>query len=260
VGSKSAGKVRTLTRHDVPAVLDLVRAANWNQTTADIEMLLRLAPDGCFGIECEGQLAAATTLLPVGSRIAWLGMVLTADAYRRRGFARRLVERALDHAARLGISTVKLDATDMGRPLYADLCFRDEQPIERWAGHARQIRPGTDRVTADTPLLRELVQRSEVFSHEDAYLLIRPGMRARYIGPFIAPTPRRAEHLIGSAIEKGGGDLCFWDVLPVNKEAVRLLEQLGFERVRSLVRMVRGLNPPRPDEHKIYAISGFELG
>jgi len=252
--------IRKLVRADIPAVLDLVRAAGWNQTAADIEMLLRLAPDGCFCVECDGAVAATTTLLPIMPDLAWLGMVLTADSYRRRGFAHCLVQQALDGADRLGIATVKLDATDMGRPLYAIMRFRDEQPVERWAGRLVQLRPGVDPLPADRPLLRELAGHSEVFAEPDAYLLVRPGMRARYVGPFVARDPSSAALVIRGAFEPGDGDLCFWDVLPENTEAIRLLKELGFERVRSLVRMVRGPGLPRTDEHTIYAIRGFELG
>jgi GNAT superfamily N-acetyltransferase len=254
------GTIRRLEPSDVAAVLDLARAAGWNQTAADIEMLLRLAPDGCFGIECDGALAATTTLAPIAPSEAWLGMVLTGDAFRRRGYARRLVEHVLEAADTMHIATVGLDATDMGRPLYATLGFRDEQPVERWAGRLNKLRTGTDSLPADSPLLRKLAARSEVFAAADAYLMTRPGMRAHYIGPFVVPDPAAAESLIRSAFKPSAGEAYFWDVLPQNVEAVNLLRRLGFERVRSLVRMVRGPALPRADEHTIYAIRGFELG
>jgi GNAT superfamily N-acetyltransferase len=254
------GAIRKLDSRDIAAVLELARAAGWNQTAGDIEMLLRLAPDGCFGIECDGVLAATTTLVPIAPGVAWLGMVLTGDGLRRRGFARRLVEHELEAANTLHIATVGLDATDMGRPLYASLGFRDEQPVERWAGRLQKLRTGTDPLPTDSPLMHELSARSEVFAAADAYLMTRRGRRAHYIGPFVAPDPAAAASLIRSAFEPSRGETYFWDVLPQNGEAVQLLRRLGFERVRSLVRMVRGPALPRADEHTIFAIKGFELG
>jgi RimJ/RimL family protein N-acetyltransferase len=254
------GTIRKLEPRDIAAILALASAAGWNQTAADIEMLLRLAPDGCFGIECDGVVAATTSLLPIAPREAWLGMVLTGDAFRRRGFARRLVEHALEAANSMHIPTIGLDATDMGRPLYASFGFCDEQPVERWSGRLQKRRTGTDSLPTESPLLRELAARSDVFAEADAYLMTRPGMRAHYIGPFVAPDPAAAESLIRSAFETPRGETYFWDVLPQNVKAVQLLQRLGFERVRSLVRMVRGPALPRADEHTIYAIRGFELG
>lgn len=255
----SEAAIRLLAANDLPAVLDLALRAGWNQTAEDIAMLLRLAPAGCFGLECEGRIAATTTLLPLDARLAWLGMVLTGEEYRRRGFARLLVRRALDYAAEAGIATVKLDATVMGRPLYLDMGFRDEQPVERWSGLLAQLRAGNQPAPDETPLLRELAPRSEVFRSADAWALVRPGARARYLGPFMAGSPEAARALMACCFRAGEGDLFYWDVLPRNEHAVRLLEDLGFERVRSLIRMVYG-----PDlaggEERVYAISGFELG
>src|SRR2546430_8956029 len=40
---------------------------------------------------------------------------------------------ALALADRIKIETVKLDATDQGRPLYVKMGFRCEQSVERWS-------------------------------------------------------------------------------------------------------------------------------
>jgi GNAT superfamily N-acetyltransferase len=252
------GIIRLWRAEDLSAVLQLAHATGWNQTAEDLAMLLRLAPDGCFALELDGRIAATASLLIHGPHLAWVGMVLTAEEYRRRGFARRLVERTLELADARGIRTVKLDGTSMGRPLYLDVGFRDEQPIERWSGHLGLQRPGKDTLPEHTALLNELVARSEVFAIAGAYALVRPGARARYLGPFVADNPDMAFELARQAFRAGGNELFFCDVLPENTSAVRLMEQLQFRRVRSLVRMVRGADL-RDREDRIYAICGFEL-
>ena len=252
------GVIRLWRQGDLPAVLQLAHAAGWNQTAEDLAMLLRLAPDGCFALEVDGRIAATASLLVHGPHLAWVGMVLTAEDCRRRGFARRLVERTLEVADARGIGTVKLDATSMGRPLYAELGFRDEQPIERWSGRLELTGPGTDALPERTPLLEDLAARSEVFAARGAYALVRPGSRARYLGPFVADNPDMARELAQHSFRSGGSDLFFWDVLPENTATVRLTSQLGFERVRSLVRMVRGTDL-RAGEERNFGICGFEL-
>lgn len=252
--------VRPLTASDVPAVSRLAYAAGWNQTAGDIEMLLRLAPEGCFGIDCEDRLAATATLLPREGGLAWLGMVLTDAACRRRGFARWLVEHLLGLVEARGIATVKLDATDAGRPLYLSCGFRDEEPVERWKGELVQLRPASGEVPAGEWLLREVAARSEVFAAPNAYALVRPGARARYLGPFVAETPDAARELLRGAFAPGRGELYFCDILPANRAAVDLLKELGFEPVRSLVRMAYGRDWADPRPGRIYGIAGFELG
>src|SRR5205085_5065787 len=128
----SAEQLRLLNSGDLAAAFELSASAGWNQTVEDWSMLMELAPEGCFGIEADGRLVSTTTLVCYGQRLAWIGMVLTNAEYRGRGFARRLLAEALDRADSVGVETVKLDATDQGRPLYEKLGFKPEQAIERW--------------------------------------------------------------------------------------------------------------------------------
>jgi predicted GNAT family acetyltransferase len=111
----------TLAVAQIPAALRLSAQAGWNQTGEDWRMLIDLAPEGCLAMEVDGELAATTTLLSYGRRLAWIGMVLTKLQYRGRGFARRLLTQALAQADQMGIETVKLDATDQGKPIYENL-------------------------------------------------------------------------------------------------------------------------------------------
>src|SRR5438445_6279395 len=128
----STEQLRLLNSRDLASAFELSTAAGWNQTVEDWAMLIELAPEGCFGIEADGWLVSTTTLVRYGQRLAWIGMVLTNAEYRGRGFARRLLAEALDRADSMGVETVKLDATDQGRPLYEKLGFEPEQAVERW--------------------------------------------------------------------------------------------------------------------------------
>jgi GNAT superfamily N-acetyltransferase len=92
--------VRALAVSDIPAVMALKDAAGWNQTAADWKSLLELAPECCFGIECDGKLAATTTAICYGGELAWIGMVVTDPVHRRRGLARCLLEHTLQYLSR----------------------------------------------------------------------------------------------------------------------------------------------------------------
>ncbi len=124
--------LRKLTTADISGALALSTEAGWNQTADDWRMLIELSPQGCIAIEVEGEVVSTATLTCYGTKLAWIGMVLTRIKYRGRGFAMRLLKECLGLADELGIESVKLDATNLGQPLYEKLGFRAEQPVERW--------------------------------------------------------------------------------------------------------------------------------
>ena len=269
--------VRRLAASDVPAALELSEQAGWNQTADDWRVLIDLAPEGCLAIEVEGELAATTTLLCYGRRLAWIGMVLTKKSYRGRGFARRLLPQALSLADQMALETVKLDATDQGRPLYEKMGFRSEQAVERWT------RPGTGGTTgpmdavqrpaenwrmadrrafgADrSELLEKLAERGQPpFVMKGSYWLTRPGRHSHYFGPSVCDAPGTARALIERALPIAGNRDCSWDLFPTNADAVAIARDLAFRPTRRLQRMVRGKDLHANNE-SIYAIAGFELG
>src|SRR5260221_6148539 len=126
-------------------------AAGWNQTAADWQRVLALEPDGCFAIECDGQVRATTTAVCFGEELAWVGMVLTDAQYRGRGFARRLMEHTLAYVRGKRVAWIKLDATDMGRPVYERLGFDDDGAI------GRLIRQAGSRVLAARAAVQAVV-------------------------------------------------------------------------------------------------------
>jgi len=270
--------LRRLAASDVPAALELSEEAGWNQTVDDWRMLIDLAPEGCLAIEVDGELATTTTLLCYGRRLAWIGMVLTKQSYRGRGFARRLLTQALALADRTAIETVKLDATDQGRPLYEKMGFRSEEVVERWtrpgSGHATGTkvpigeRPAENWRMADhrafgadrSELLEKLARRGRPpFVIDGSYWLTRPGRYSHYLGPSVCDAPRTARTLIERALPTAGTRDCSWDLFPSNAAAVAIARDLAFTPTRRLQRMVRGKDL-RADNDSIYAIAGFELG
>lgn len=257
---------RLLTMQDVPAALELSTAAGWNQTAADWRRMIELEPEGCFGVDCDERLAATATLLCFDTTLAWIGMVLTHRDYMRRGFARALMTAALDEAKGRGVRTVKLDATDQGRPLYESVGFIDEQPVERWSSAAGVAVSTRDEAAEEIPWTLDAeafgADRSRfiralappVAACDNGYAIERPGARASYFGPLVTSDPERFRlQPAGPAIP------CFWDLLPSNAPARALASSLGFQPVRHLVRMRFG-PPLQTRDDLVFAIAGFEAG
>jgi GNAT superfamily N-acetyltransferase len=266
-------KLRRLCAQDIPAAAQLSEEAGWNQTEEDWRTLLELSPEGCLAIEVDGHLAATTTLLCYGRRLAWIGMVLTTAEYKRHGFARKLLAQTLENADRMGIATIKLDATDQGQPLYESLGFRSEQEIERWSRSGGNAQPPAGRASVEEPwrdldslvfgtdrsqLLERLARLNPPRSISQAYLFSRPGRVTAYLGPCVSEDPRMARYLIEECVLN---TRCAWswDLFPRNQDAVALARDLGFSPKRHLVRMARG-KELREKENAIHAIAGFELG
>ncbi|HET9321016.1 MAG TPA: GNAT family N-acetyltransferase [Bryobacteraceae bacterium] len=273
----SAAQVRLLTTADIPAGVRLKAAAGWNQTEADWRNVLALAPDGCFGINYDGDLRATATAVCFGPELAWIGMVLTQHEYRGRGFARRLMEHALAYLRARQVDWIKLDATNMGLPLYERLGFRAEAAIERWLrapapapvyGTTLPYAPNTalDRAASGTDRGRLLAVLAgfESASISGAFAMGRPGSQAAYFGPCVARSAGAARDLIAWFLNRHAGDSVYWDILPANQDAVAIAREFGFARARELVRMaIPGVESPAPlanNNALVFATAGFEFG
>jgi len=270
----SMATIRVLNSGDLASALELSSVAGWNQTVDDWNLLMRLPQAHRFAIEVDGQVVSTTTLVSYEQQLAWIGMVLTKPEYRGRGFARRLFAHVLDYAALIGIQTLKLDATEQGKPLYEGFGFQVEQAVERW------VRPGdsatyshksSSRLSEElrrldieafgadrSPVLDQLANRGDLVAASDAFSFTRGGRVTSYLGPCVALDPYRARALIRESVAASGTSWS-WDLLPGNAAAVDLARQLGFTQKRLLTRMSRGEVLRRRDD-MVYAIAGFELG
>jgi GNAT superfamily N-acetyltransferase len=253
-------------------------AAGWNQTERDWRNLLRLAPETCFGLDCDGALAATATAVCYARRLAWIGMVLTSPAQRRRGFARLLLEHTIETLIARQIEWIKLDATEMGVPLYRQLGFEPESAVERWAATAAQPSgsplvdpwgnyPALDRHAfgADrSDLLALLAPMGAAAIADQGYAVARSGSQAAYFGPCVSCGPETAGQLLAWFLARHAGEALYWDLLPHNRETENLARSHGFRPLRRLVRMVRpgvaGAAPLHHDDSQVFAIAGFEYG
>lgn len=264
-------KPRLLVPEDVPQCLELCAEAGWNQTRRDWLRLLALAPHGCFAIDDGPQLVATATVVTYGAQLAWIGMVLVRASHRGRGLARTLLQQTIACADERNIACVKLDATELGEPVYRKLGFVAECGVERWVrepGGAVALRPtvpyrfdaaldlrafGADRAA----LLWMLEQESTLGAADDSYALGRPGANAAFFGPCVAHTTASGRELIEAFVAQHIESTVYWDRFSEN--AAGEGSMLGFAPVRHLKRMYRGTNCSGEPGLQ-FALAGFELG
>lgn len=271
--------IRQMQPPDIPAAMRLKEAAGWNQTEQDWANVLALEPEGCWVEEQQGEVVASTTAVCYGSELAWIGMVLVAPAFRGRGLARGLMEHCLSWLEGRGVGQVKLDATDLGRPLYEKLGFREERAIERWGIASKSTArsaggcelPAAKIAALDgesfgadrTRLIERLL---EAFAGHGAwepegFCLGRPGSNAYFIGPCAASSADAARRLVCRAMAEARAQSFFWDLCSDVPSAVELARELGFERRRALARMALRRETAlagRPE--RVFAAAGFEYG
>lgn len=284
--------IRTMTRADIPYGMRFKEAAGWNQTEADWERFLDLEPEGCFVAEMDGEVVGTATTCRFGRQCGWLAMLLVPPERRRMGVGSTLFNHAAAYLEGRGVSSLKLDATPVGRTVYAQVGFMDEFELQRREGIAAAaeshgVAPMTeahlDRVAAlDRPiygadrsnLLTRLYREAERFTGSfsplpgifqddrgdiQGYAMVRPGSRAVFLGPVVARTEEAGAELFKWAINRVAGQPVFFDAPLPNPAVLRLADEYGFAVQRRFTRMYRGVNCPG-DPTRVYATSGPEKG
>jgi GNAT superfamily N-acetyltransferase len=126
-------EIRRMTIDDLRLGLRLSRQAGWNQTESDWLRFMDMEPEGCFVAELNG-FSVGTTTTCVFDNVAWIAMVLVDKDARGQGVGTRLLRHALNYLDLLRIKTIRLDATDLGRPIYEKLGFVPEYELARFEG------------------------------------------------------------------------------------------------------------------------------
>jgi len=282
-------RLRRLTQADL-AFADSVRAlAGWNQTLADWERFLRMAPEGCFLAEWHGTPAGTATTTIYGRALAWIGMVLVHPDFRRRGIGRALLQHCVTRLRDQAVRCIKLDATPAGKLVYDGLGFQSEWPLSRWAG-----RPTSGAPVMDTPgirsfrpsdmaaiemldtrafgvsrqaLLLELTRQSRdpvVIESEPGGIkgfgLARAGSQALYLGPVVAESDSAGLDLVQALIARNPAPAVFWDIPDANEAAVSWAQSHGLVIQRPLTRMFLGENSAPGVIRRVFALAGPEIG
>jgi GNAT superfamily N-acetyltransferase len=287
-GGAARWRIEHLQPRDAEGLCQLSIEAGWNQVAADWRLMLDLGRG--YGVRgANGQWIASALALPLGPAISWLSMVLVTQAARGQGLGTHLLSRCIAEVEASG-AAAGLDATELGRPIYQPLGFRDVYPLSRWhAPHvARQAvpPPGGIAVCTATPddlqricaydRARSGFARSPILAHLLArapglariavradgslagYALGRDGHRALHVGPVVAEDEAIGLARFSSALAGASGPVIA-DV-PNRHDSIRhWLAEQGASAPRGFMRMVRGGGARIDDAVRIFALAGPEL-
>jgi GNAT superfamily N-acetyltransferase len=129
---------------DLAACLDLAADRRWPRARRKWSFLLTVGEG--FGLRernDQGEdLAGSVILSRFGPRLAWIGMMLVASRWNRRGLGGILMRHAMENA---GADTIALHSTAEGLPLYEKLGFRMTGPVHTHRGRFTGHRDGSAR-------------------------------------------------------------------------------------------------------------------
>ncbi|MBL8967135.1 MAG: GNAT family N-acetyltransferase [Spirochaetaceae bacterium] len=136
-------RIRALSAADIPLVDPLLMAAYGNPQSfvPRLERLLRLEPDGWIVAEEEGRPLGTGGATMYGTT-AYVGLVAVDPGAQSRGIGRALMVEVLARLAARGASTILLDASDAGRPLYEKLGFVTDDGVGLWRREVPSGAPG----------------------------------------------------------------------------------------------------------------------
>jgi GNAT superfamily N-acetyltransferase len=281
-------QIESLVPAHAEDVAHLSVEAGWNQIADDWRLML---DEGrAFGIrDASGAWIASALVLPLGPAISWVSMVLVTKPARHQGLGSRLLQRCLAEVEASGVAA-GLDATELGRPIYLPLGFRDVYPLSRWraeAGTRRSVDPppgvrvwpataqdlqriiacdqacsGFDRgrilehLLARAPALARIAERAD--GSLAGYALGRNGHSAMHIGPVVADDEAIGMALLGSAMASTPEPVIL-DVPDRHQGIRQWLADQGAAAPRTFMRMLRGPFPAIEDAGKVFALAGPEL-
>jgi GNAT superfamily N-acetyltransferase len=253
------------------------RPPSWRR---ELEVYLKTQPDGWFVVVDGEEIVAMAGALTYGS-FCWVGLVATRPDRQQQGMATRLSTHLVDWAKAHGCSTVALDASDNGRPVYKHIGFQavgdtlamiapGSLPAREDEGpRAERVDDIDELMTLDrsvfggdrAALLRAIweIESPEIHMIREAdgpagYLFARD----RLLGPGCARTSAIAERLVRAALSGRGNrsDEGLRMLVPMECEFTSTLAKLGFREERRLTHMRLGeLGLPGERNHLLAQVS-----
>lgn len=287
-GDRAAAPPGQRIRLLVPADLDFAVAQSeregWTTSRTWFEALLAHDPEGCFIAEAGGDrvgLATTTRFAATG----WIGNLIVLPTHRRGGLGSRLFAHCLETLRGSGAATVRLEADPPGVNIYRRFGFVDEFTSLRFrvrasgvTAPARVVPLGAARLPGigrcDLPAFGDdrgrflglLLERAEaafgVPGGDDlaGYALAIRTLGGVHVGPLVADEPQVAAGLLAACLASAAGRRVTIDVPEPNRDAVRLVRELGFEETAPCLRMVRGERRAAGDPSRNFALATGATG
>ncbi len=277
--------IRRMIPDDISLGMKLKSFAGWNQVEEDWEMFLGAGGEN-FVVSLNGQDVGTVTSVPFQNHFSWIGMVLVDPSARRKGVGTALLNKSIEVSLQKG--PVRLDATADGYELYKTLGFIREYELVRMVRRSRPFERETiasccrlsiddlpDVIKYDATIfganrrfiLNSFFNRNPEYAINysgeesiEGYCLGRSGSHYEQIGPVLAESEAIARDLIITALNKCSTSDVVVDAFVDKSDWISFLEDIGFTRQRTFIRMCLGdLKYPGITD-KQFVIAGPEIG
>ncbi len=279
--------LRLLTPRDFPSVDPLLTAAYIPSTSMLDELVRyhRLQPDGwILALRDERPVGMGGALLS-GAR-ARIGLMAVLPEMQHQGIGAALMQHLLEWIANRGATTVLLDATPAGVPLYAKLGFipddtacayiqrRSSRVVDAPARATTQLEPeelpevirydegrlGTQRTGVLTSYYEEFADRMFVARNSQGNIAGYLIAQARRLGPWVADTPEIAGSLLQHALRLSFSPSPMALIPEYNQAAQLLLKEAGFLPERRWQSMRLGGMADLHSRQWLYGYANFYCG
>jgi ribosomal protein S18 acetylase RimI-like enzyme len=282
--------IRLLRERDTDFAHKMTVREQWNVSKSDVKRMFSYEPKGCFIAEVKGLPAAHVFTVNYG-KVGWVGLLIVKAEYRKKGIATLLTKKAIDYLVHCGVETIKLEAVPEIADLYRKLGFFDEYGSLRFIGRGR----ATVSIQSDSATSFEKERMSEIAGFDAAYfgadrtrvlmslyqenpdlcfasydgskivgyIMCRKAEEGCNVGPFVCDPeePQTARGLLAKCMQEIGSKMnMYLGVSAVNRGAVEILQEFGFEQYSKSIRMRFGKNLRNERTGGIFAIGGAMKG
>lgn len=263
-------------------VIKVMRKIGWDHPLEQIRQNILWGGQGSFCLAFGERIVATAICLKYSQRLAWIGLVISDPEYQRRGFARRLMNHAMEYLS--DVESIMLDASTAGFPVYDKMGFQSLYKIHVYTGAAQHFSasPAIRRMTTDDlpvvidmdcrimglprpQVLNWLFETSGAYVATDSekitgYTFTRPLSPLRLVA-WNARDASTAESLLqfGSNLAAESGRGLHISIPEPNEAARSMVERHGLTLDRSCTRMVYGKQPPGHMSEQ-YGIVAFMTG
>jgi GNAT superfamily N-acetyltransferase len=274
--------LRVISPDEAPEVIKLMRKIGWDHPLEQTRQNIMWGGQGSFCLAYDERIVATAICLKYSQRLAWIGLVISDPEYQRRGFARRLMNHAMEYLS--DVDSVMLDASTAGFPVYDKMGYQSLYKIHVYTGESQGFTPSSSirRMMADDlPTIVDMdckimgLPRQQVlnwlFETSEAYVATGSGKITGYtftrpldplrLVAWNAQDAATAESLLqfGSNLAAESGRGLHVSIPETNETARSMVERHGLTIDRSVTRMVYGKQPPgRMTEQ--YGIVAFMTG
>jgi ribosomal protein S18 acetylase RimI-like enzyme len=281
--------IRVMEKEDIEFATSLTAEEGWYYTPRELEVMLRLDPEGSFIFEEDERLGISTSV--TYGRTGVLGHLVVSKKGRGRKIGSSLLKVALDHMTDRGVDSILLYAAQEAVSLYSRHGFAPRDEI--YCVHL-DLRDSHKRIPSRTCArmkrqdLSEVAELDERLFGDDrsalmkalydegpnhAFKIERDGRIVGYVmarhdhigydlGPWACTSDDSAdaESLFLTALSTLEEGTIYMGSFFKNKEAVRIADTVPKTRSWRIPLMIRGKERYATDPHHTFGIAAFELG